>query len=100
MKGAAMLLVLGGALVAAGFLGMYDALGITSSDVKDGVGQGAEVGTGAWSQLTSQPWGYAAIGSGIAAALGIALWKRIGGFGRGAAILLAGISLGMIFFVR
>lgn len=102
MKGAGALLFVFVGILISGVLGFWERFGVSGQQVRDGVGTGVGAGTettkSLWNQLVSEPWGYTAIAAGITAALGIATWKRIGGFGRGVVILLAGVTVGVVLW--
>jgi hypothetical protein len=80
----------GGALNKGGVSG-----GSGTDAVRNGGQQAVDKGQVWWSDLAHQPWFYTALGAVILGGLGIMLWKRIGGFGRGFALVLLGLGLAL-----
>lgn len=50
-----------------------------------------------WSTIQHDPHFYLAAASAILATLAIMTWRRIGGWGRGALLVLAGVAFALVF---
>lgn len=91
----AVLLFVGYTLYSGGTLSKGGASGGNTDAVRNGGQQIVDKGQGAWTDLAHQPWFYTAVGAVIIGTLGIMLWRRIGGFGRGFALVVLGLGLAL-----
>ena len=55
--------------------------------------RGTEIAKTGWDWYFSQPWFYLSVAAAILATLGLMTWRRIGGWGRGAVIVLLTIAV-------